>query len=136
MPNNRYTGKQMYINFGGTVVSGDWMQFDFERTADVIDVTAASDTDFVGLPGVQKGRWTLTVFDKASDGENIAQTLALGANGTLIFGPQGSAPGQPKFGFNAIVTGVQQRFAYDDTVIYTFEGIKSGPMLFDFGDVF
>lgn len=136
MPTNRYAGQAMYISFGGQVVSGEWMAFEFERQLDIIDVTAASDADFVGLGGVQKGQWKLTIFDKAQGGTTIAQTLALGEADELIFGPQGNVINMPKFGFNALITQVNQRFAYDETVVLEIAGIKSGAMLYDFGDVF
>lgn len=136
MPINRYTGKDMSISFGGQVVSGEWLAFEFERELSVIDVTAAGETNFVGVGGVQKGRWKLTLFDKAQGGATVAQILALGEDDELIFGPQGNATGKPKFGFNAIVTQVNQRFGYDETVVLEFAGIKSGPMTYDFGDVF
>lgn len=136
MPINHYTGKDIHISFGGQVVSGEWMAFEFERELAVIDVTAAGESHFVGVGGVQKGRWKLTVFDKAQGGTTIAQTLALGEADELVFGPQGNASGQPKFGFNAIVTQVNQRFVYDETVVLEFVGIKSGTMFYDFGDVF
>ena len=136
MPTNHYTGKNMSISFGGQIVSGEWMAFEFERELNIIDVTAASESDFVGVGGVQTGRWKLTIFDKAQGGATVAQILALGEADELIFGPQGNTTGQPKFGFNAIVTQVNQRFAYDETVILEFAGIKSGAMTYDFGDVF
>lgn len=136
MPTNHYTGKNMFISFGGQIVSGEWLSFEFNRALAVIDVTAAGESDFVGVSGVQSGHWKLTIFDKAQSGTMVAQALALGESAELIFGPQGNATGQPKFGFNALVTQVHQRFAYDDTVILEFGGIKSGAMTYDFGDVF
>lgn len=129
-----YTGKAMHITFEGNTLSGDWMSFEFKRTVDVIDVTPAGASDFTGIPGIQHGRWSLTVYD--DDAATIAEYLTPGASGDLIFGPHGNSPGSPKFGFPAIVTDIKHAYTYEDTVVVEFSGIKSGAMLFDVGDIF
>lgn len=129
-----YTAKGMHITFDGNTISGDWMMFEFERTVDVINVTPAGASDFEGIPGIQHGRWSLIVYD--DDAATVAAILEPGASGDLIFGPQGSSPGSPKFGFPAIVTDIKQSFTYEDTVVIEFSGIKSGAMLFDVGSTF
>ena len=133
---NRYTGKELYVLFAGTTISGEFIEFTFERTARLVDVTAAGDTHRRQRATTIDGDWTLKVFDHADNGPALNQVLAVGAAGTLIFGPQGNATGQPKFAFEALVTRHQQPYQINDGVVYEFAGIKNGPMLADHGDTF
>lgn len=129
-----YTGHNLYISFGSVNLSGDWLQFEFERRVDVIDLTSAGEADFRGKAGIQHGHWTLTIYDVID--QSILMALTPGALQTLIIGPQGTTPGSPRFGFNALVTARRQHYTVDERAVLTVHGIKLGAMLYDDGDTF
>jgi hypothetical protein len=136
MQTNRYTGKNLFIEFEGTIVSGEWTSFQFERTAKLVDVTAAGEQDRRQRATLTDGRWLLRIYDHGASGDVAASALAVGASGTLTFGPQGNDSGKPKYSFEGLVTKVGQPYTFDDAVVYEFAGVKNGPMLADHGDTF
>lgn len=129
MATYRYTGRDLFLAWNGTPVSADWLEFSVERQVHLIDVTTLADADKQYLRGVESGTWRLRVFDTAGGGSLLLQTLALGASGTLEWAPRGTTASNPRFAFVAIVTDVQQPYTVQDAVVYTFAGVKSGPML-------
>jgi hypothetical protein len=131
-----YTGKDLFLSFNGFVISREWMHFTFERSVTTVDVTPLGSADRVLRPTTHAGRWTLQIVDDIENGEDVLRLLAPGASGTLVIGPRGNAPGQPRLSFAALVTQVERPFSHDDTVRVQFHGVKNGPMLADDGDRF
>jgi hypothetical protein len=93
----RYSGKDVYVTFGGTVVSGDLTGVKRNEADDQIDVTAGSETSHYKISlGRADGNMDLDAF---WDGSTITVWNAIlpGNAGTLIVAPRGTATGMPRW---------------------------------------
>ena len=121
-----YSGKDVYVKFGTTVVGTDQRSLDVKDSIQLIPTTAGADTDESHITGVAKADITLKLLDENTTGTAIKQTLYRGAAGTLEFGPQGTAAGKPKYSCLATVVNVAIAYPYDKAVEYTVSMTKNG----------
>lgn len=137
---NRYRGNALILQWiysGGTVqIQGDYTKFDVDRSIDLIDATAGNALDKEYINGIKDGSAKLSIFDTANAGTAVASSLVEGTAGTLIYGPQGTATGKPKWGFQAIVKSHKFSEPFDDAVTLDAEFQKTGAMLYDYGTTF
>lgn len=109
----KYTGTALYIVFKGQTLHGEHRSFSFENTGDVDDVTAGADVDKEYIVTHKDATMQLTLVDTGTDLASERQVLYTHAQGTLTFGPQGTASGMPKYECQAIVTGHSTEYPYD-----------------------
>jgi len=133
----QYVGSSWYgtwIYSGGTVVlSGNQTKFGMERTVDTVEVTAGSDTQKAYLPTVTDNKFSYAVYDAGTAGSALAKSLTPNTNGTLTWGPQGTATGKPKFSIAAVVTSQKIEYAFDAAVLLEVEFLGSGSYISDWG---
>ena len=116
----RITGQNLYVTFGGTVLTGDQTSLSISDENAVAEATAGADTynHFISL-----ARRNSTVdYEAMYDGSTTTVWAAIqpGASGTLIVGPKGTASGYPKWTWaNAIITTREVEFPFDDAVTVT-----------------
>lgn len=116
---NRITGKDLYVSFQGTDVSGDFTSVSFEETEDTVDVTAGADLAHYYIPTRKDGTADLEAFYDGST-ETVWDKIAVGASGTLIIAPSGTANGEAKYEWTrAIVTSRSLEIPFDDGVKVT-----------------
>jgi predicted secreted protein len=132
---NRYTGKDLYVEFicaAGTIaLNGDFRTFTVDREADMVDITAGSETDKSYTSRLKDGTAELEVLDQASiAATGIEAAMPEGTSGTLMYAPQGTASTKPKRGFVAFVSSISVDYPYDDVVAYSISFQKSGTVLF------
>lgn len=127
-----YTGKNLYVEYGGVDISGDYRSLNVDRSVSTYDATAGSDEDTSHLIGVRSATATLQVIVENTSGTAIRHVLHEGASGTLIWGPEGTATGKPKYGFLATTTSMADQIPYDDTVSFSATLEKNGAWLFNF----
>jgi hypothetical protein len=118
-----YTGSAMYlswINSAGTaILSGDYRKFDYTPSMDLVDQTAGADTNKTYLTSLKDGRASFSgLFQNGANvgGTITASTLVEGASGTIIFGPEGTATGKPKYTIPCISLGAAFSYPYSDNV--------------------
>jgi len=113
----RITGKDAYVSFGGTAISGDFTSISFEQNYDLADVTAGADAYHYSIP-VRAGDYSVKVesfFDAASTAP--WNTVVPGNEGTLIVAPYGTAAGRPKFTWaRVVVESRSMDIPFDDGV--------------------
>lgn len=106
------------MSFGGTALSTDMQEFATTEEANEIDATACNDTSSVYLAGMIDRSATATILD-ATDGTANFNMLTPQASGTLIYAPQGTTAGKPKFTINSAVLLSRNRTVnYSDAVSY------------------
>lgn len=119
---DRITGKDVYVSFAGTEISGDFTSVTFSEEADLADLTAADDAVHYYVSLERKdGECAFEAFYGGS--ANLA-ALAVNAAGTLIIGPKGTAASNPKYTWSrAIVKSREMEMPYDDgvTISVTFQ---------------
>ena len=118
----RITGKDIYVTFGGTVISGDFTSVNRSDEADLADATAGADTrHYYIATGREDGN---VGFECMYDGSTVTVWTAIAPNaqGTLIIAPKGTTAGYPKWTTNkAIVASREIDFPFDDAVTVTAE---------------
>lgn len=116
----RISGKDVYVTFGGTEVSGDFTSVGSAQEGELIDVTAGADTYhyFLDLARVNG----TTAFECFYDGSTTTVWAAIAPNtaGTLIIAPKGTTAGYPRWTWSrALVQNREVTFPFDDGVRVT-----------------
>lgn len=112
-----YSGKDLYMAFGGQVLSGDHRSLSVSRSASTANTTAGADTAESHIVLTTAATFDIALLDETSGGgDDIRAALVEGAQGLFEFGPQGNAEGKPRYACNATVTSVQVSYPYDDVV--------------------
>jgi hypothetical protein len=131
---NRIVGANLQIVWqtGGTVVrlDGDQTTFDVTWGNQSADVTAAVDGGVEEKPTLQEISYSLSSFYDSSQG-TAWLNVTPGTEGTLLFGPQGTASTNPKGGSRAFVSAKSPSIPFNDGVVQSVEFRGQGTMLFD-----
>ena len=113
----KYSGKDMYATFGGVSVAGFGRSLEVNQQANDIDVSTYGTQDQEFIAGPVGRSATLQVLDDA-DASTVRQKFGPGSTGTLIWAPQGTGSGKPKFTVGtAVVTEANISYPYDDAVV-------------------
>lgn len=122
-----FAGSALYATWiysGGTVVlSGDFRSLGENESVEVIDATAGADNYRERLPYVKDNSVTITIVSQAA-GTAMLTALAVGTQGTLIYGEEGTAVGKPKHTHPSFVSNYSKNVPYNDVVelTVTFQG--------------
>lgn len=131
---NRLVGDALQIVWqtGGSVVriDGDQTTFDVTWSSQSADLTAAVDAGVEEKPTIVELSYSLTSFYDSAQGTAWLNVVP-GLEGTLLFGPQGTASGLPKGGSRAFVTSKSPSIPFNDGVVQTVEFRGQGTMIFD-----
>ena len=126
-----YTGQNLYVVFGGTVLSADYRSFEPEEEIGLEDGSAGSDTARTYKTTLKDGKATY-------NGRSIAGTagtakwvnIPVGAEGTLEWGPEGTATGKIKGSVNAIVSNRKMPNEYDQVAEWGWDWQYSGAITY------
>ena len=123
-----FTGKNLYITFGGTVIDTDFRSFDKSHEIGLVDASAGADTARTYLTTLEDGTASLSCLVQTDDvgATDIPQVCAVGTEGSLIWCPEGNTSGDKKYTVNAIVQNNDASYPYDDIVVYTVNFQFSG----------
>lgn len=111
-----YTGKDLFLSFGGTVLSSDFRTFEPEETIKKVDATAGSDANATYLYTVKDGKATCQLVAQTG-GSTLWTQLIPGTSGTLIWGEEGTATGKQKHSVLANVDRRAKSEPYDGIVV-------------------
>ena len=121
----KLSGKNLYVSFGGVVLSGEQRSFDVTLSQESADATAGADDyrNFVSTVKTIEASMEIVMKEHSVGGSAIKAALAAGAEGTLLWGPEGTATGKPKYGFYARVSEASETIPFDDVWVknITFE---------------
>jgi len=119
----RFSGSAMHLAWiwtGGTInLHSEFREFSYSPTLSLIDASAGSDTFRNYLPGIGEGgdiSLTMVMPTYSTGGTALLAALASGNQGTLIYGPEGTATGRPKVTIPAFSRGPSFTQPYDDVV--------------------
>lgn len=115
-----FSGSALYLAWiysGGTVtLHGDFRSFDWTPSLALIDSTAGSDSFREYIPGIGEGGDIALSCVMQASGTALITALARGNQGTILYGPEGTATGKPKSTIPAISKGPAYSQPYDDVV--------------------
>ena len=110
-----YSGSALYFTWiypSGTInFSGDYRTLTDNVEGNIIDASAGSDPYTVPIAGIQNGKVTLTYVDQAGGTTNM-YACDFGTQGTIIYGPEGTATGKPKRTIPAMALGWSKNMQY------------------------
>jgi hypothetical protein len=120
MADNEYAGSAMYLAWiysGGTVtLQTEFRQFNWSPTLNFIDATAGADTFEKLLTSYGVGGDISFSMVAQYDGTAMIVALARQTQGTLLYGPAGTANNRPAFQIPAYSQGPQWNEPFDDVV--------------------
>ena len=124
-----YTGKNLYLIFGGTVLDTVYRSFSPTETMSTVDQSAGADAAVTRLTTLKDGRATLDYRTEAGTaGTALWAGLDVGSEGTLEWGPEGTATNAPRGWVNAILVNKSPSFTYNDVVMFRLEWEYDGEL--------
>ena len=119
-----YVGSAMYLAWvysSGTMnLDADSRSFGWAPSLNFIDATTGKDTFEVLLASYGVGQdITVPILAQVGSGVYYSTALAQSLQGSLIYGPEGSATGKAKFTIPALSQGVQWSSPYNDVTEMT-----------------
>ena len=125
---SRYTGKDLYVEFAGAILTGDQRTFSISKSADTAEKTAGSEEAKSYIATLDDATASMELLD--AGGTLLSHWgIDVGTEGTLSWAPKGSASGNPLRRAVAIVTGVDEEWPYDDMVTISLNWQLSGTFL-------
>jgi|GEM_PF-2159791 len=119
----RLTGHQLVVIFqtGGQnyVISGDQTSLEITMDTNEADMTAGADEYVYMKPTVCMTGATLTCKYIGTNGTATWGAIPVGTEGTLIYGPEGTAAGKPKGGFPCYIKSKPFSIPYNDAIVRT-----------------
>ena len=116
----KYSGSQLYLKFASTVLSGEYRTLTVSETQNVADASAGDDTGTTRVSTLTDATFTVEMVALAGTaGTAIWGAVDPGAQGTLEWGPEGTATTKPKYTQYVIVAGRDQNIVYNDVVTWS-----------------
>jgi hypothetical protein len=138
-----YTGKNLYIEWRGVdlTTQAQYRSLSVENSVDTVEVSAGNDTDKSFLTTLRDATFTLTIVDDTNaHGGTVRREFAIDQYGTLVYGPEGTETGMPRFECAAWVTSVTAGVEYATEVTREISLQKDGAWIenndLDAADVF
>lgn len=133
---DRLVGTNLLVQFihsGGTAeISGDYTTFTVTRDSQMADLTAGDDGGQYNKFLYQINSATLeSYYDGTVSSASIGTAMVRGTEGTILYGPSGTATGSPKGGFPAVVKKADFSEPYDNAITLSFEFSGQGTELFN-----
>lgn len=126
-------GKEFFLSFKGTQINCNSRNFTSNIEIGLADATTACDTARVYEQTMEDGSADATfLMQSAATGSTTVPILCNpGEEGSLIWGPDGNATGEPRRTVNAIVKSYSESFPYDDVQEISVSWQFSGAVTFD-----
>jgi len=128
-----YTGAALYVSFGGVPVATDFRDWKDDTEMGLVDASAGADTSTTYLKTLKNGSASIKGLVQAGAANAILAALVEGTEGSLVWGPEGSAAGKQKYTVNAIVKKLGKSVPYKDVVDFSADlqfssstGVTSG----------
>lgn len=114
-----YLGSAAVITFAGVTINTYYRKAKTDEGISLVDKSAGADTHTSHLAALKETTFTV---DFVMDGTTVWDALAPGASSAaLIWGPEGSTSGKPKYTATAIVKKRTKDQAYNDLALATVE---------------
>lgn len=114
-----FLGTNAVISFGGTAINTYYRKAKSDESIALVDKTAGADTHMSHLAALRETKFTV---DFVLDGTTVWEALTPGtSSAALIWGPEGSTSGKPKYTATAIVAKRTKDETYNDLVVASVE---------------
>lgn len=124
--------KVFWIDASGTVdLSADRRAFDFTYETETLEMAAGNDTARAYKPTLMALGGELTALYNGTAGTASMSRVKPQSEGTVVWGPDGTATGRPKWGFPAVVKTQNYSYPYPDAIEVTISFDPQGDLSFD-----
>ena len=121
-----YTGKNLYVAFGTTDISGSYRRLTVNEETGLADASGGSDANRTYVATLKDGTADYEAVDQTS-GTVIWAAVAPASEGTLEWAPEGTTATYPRHYVNAIIQSRNREMPYDDVVAiscsFQFSGV-------------
>lgn len=127
----KISGKNVYVSFAGTALGDSLRNVQISQSQETADATAGADSyrNYVSTVKTVEVTAEAVMKDYANGGSALRSLLAVGSEGTLIIGVEGTAAGKPKFGFFARINQADEAVPYNDVVTISLTWEMAGTAL-------
>ena len=123
----RYTGKDLVLTFGATTLDTEYRTFETEDKIGMKDSSAGGDTDRTFETTLKEGQATYSALHQT--GTTVYDAVAPGTAADLVWSPEGTDVGKPKFTVPALVENRKMKAVYDDMVKLDLTFKFNGPVV-------
>lgn len=113
-----YIGKATVITFAAVALNTLYRNADVEESVDLVDKSAFADTHKSYIAALKDTKFTCEYL---VDGTTVWAACAPGTEGTLVYSPEGTTSGKPKYTAVAIVASRKRANPYNEMVTATLE---------------
>lgn len=133
----RYTGETLAVTFGGVAIQADFLRFVVDDSIATVDITAGSNKDRAHITSTRQVVFRLDILQqaKSTSGTPIRQALRVGNRAELVYAPEGTAAGNPKYACYATVTACKITYPFEDVVRMEVELRRDGAFTAHFEDL-
>lgn len=126
-----YTGKNLYLLWNGTPIQAHYRSFSPSEEIGTEDASAGSDAAVTRLTTLKDGSASLTMVGQdGTAGTALIAAFAVGTEGTLEWGPYGTATGAHRRWVNAILTSFEDSHEYAGVAEWGVEWEYSGAVTY------
>lgn len=125
---HRYTGESLAMTFDDTDIHADFLRLVVDDSIATVDVTAGNATDRAHIPTTRGVIFRIDLLQQAKNptGTAIRQALRVGNHAQLVYAPEGTATGRPKYACFATVTACKITYPFEDVVRMEVELRRDG----------
>lgn len=127
----KYSGAALKISFGGTDISATSRTFSTTHNMETADSTAGSDgyRNFVTTVKTLECSSEILGLTASTGGSAQQAALVPGTSGTLLWSPEGTAVGSPKWGALMLLSEAGQDYPFDGVVVFKAKWVMNGTAL-------
>jgi len=124
----RYTGETLTLMYDGVQIHADFLRFVVDDNLATLDITAGNAQDRAHIPSTRQVVFRLDILQQAKSeaGTPIRQALRVGNHAELVYAPEGTSTGKPKYACNATVTACKITYPFEDVVRMEVELRRDG----------
>ena len=124
---NRYTADSLHVSYRGIIITADSRSLSASEAVDTVDSSAGSSNQKSHILTLRGTEFTIEYLETLSTvGSALRTAMAVGNSGTLIYAPEGTAVGRPRYSCIASVVGVERQYPFDDIVTVSANLMKNG----------
>lgn len=124
----KLSGKNLYVSFNGTVLSAKQRSFEVMEKQETVDSSAGADEyrNTINTIKTIGAKMELIMENHSAGGSAILAALALGGEGTVLWGAEGSGSGLPKDAFMGRLIDNSKKLKFDDLYLLNLEWENAG----------
>ena len=108
------------------VLSGQATSFSWERSVEVVDVTAISEYDRTEIPVAEAVSFDLSIYKLEAGSEDWVYAIYAGNNGYIRVFPEGKILGKEYYAFTALIESVSEDYPDHEKVEIEVSGMRQG----------